>query len=47
VFGAEVRAGSADVAAVNRAFESGLGDVTAALIGWTLAEGRRDTNRGR
>lgn len=47
VFGAEVRADSTDVAAVNRAFESGLGDVTAALIGWTLAEGRRDTNRGR
>jgi cholesterol transport system auxiliary component len=47
VFGAEVRAGSADVAAVNRAFESGLGDVTAALIGWTLSEGRQDAARKR
>jgi cholesterol transport system auxiliary component len=47
VFGAEVRAESADVAAVSRAFESGLGDVTAALIGWTLSEGRQDAARKR
>lgn len=47
VFGAEVRADSGDVAAVNRALESGLGEVTAALIGWTLSEGRQDAARKR
>lgn len=47
VFAADVRSDGSDMVAVNRAFESGLGKVTAALIGWTLAEGRQDAARKR
>lgn len=42
VFEADVPAGGTAVPEVQRAFAQGLGTVTTQLIGWTLAEGRRD-----
>jgi cholesterol transport system auxiliary component len=35
------------VAQINRAFERGLGDATTQLLGWTLAEGQRDSAHKR
>ena len=35
------------VVQINRAFEQGLGDITAQLIGWTLSEGQRDSKNKR
>lgn len=42
VFEADVPAGGTAVPEVQRAFSQGLGTVATQLIGWTLAEGRRD-----
>ncbi len=47
VFEAAVPADGIDVATINRAFERGLGDATAQLIGWTLSEGSNDATRRR
>ena len=45
VFDVTTPAGGTAVAQINRAFEQGLGDTTAQLIGWTLSEGQRDSAR--
>lgn len=42
VFETDVPAGGTALPAVQRAFSQGLGTVSTQLIGWTLAEGRRD-----
>lgn len=47
VFEADVPAEGTDVPRINRAFEQGLGDVSAAMVGWVLAEGGHSTDRGR
>lgn len=41
VFEADVPADGTGVASINRAFEQGLGDVSAKMVGWVLAEGAR------
>ena len=46
VFEADVPAEGTDVPRINRAFEQGLGDVSAAMVGWVLAEGGRNADRG-
>lgn len=45
VFEADVPAEGTDVPRINRAFESGLGQLASELIGWTLSEGRQDAAR--
>lgn len=47
VFDIDTPADGTDVAQINRAFERGLGDAAAQLIGWTLSEGQRDATRRR
>jgi cholesterol transport system auxiliary component len=47
VFDIATPADGTDVAQINRAFQRGLGDATAQLIDWTLAEGQRDAARKR
>ena len=47
VFEADVPAEGTDVPRINRAFEQGLGDVSAAMVGWALAEGGRNASRDR
>ena len=47
VFDTATLADGTDVAQINRAFQRGLGDVTAQLIDWTLTEGQRDAARKR
>jgi cholesterol transport system auxiliary component len=47
VFETDMPVDGADIANVNRAFERGLGDIAAQLIGWTLMEGQRDATRKR
>lgn len=47
VFDIATPADGTDVAQINRAFRRGLGDATAQLIDWTLAEGQRDAARKR
>jgi cholesterol transport system auxiliary component len=42
LFVADVAADGAEIAQINRAFERGLGETAAQLIGWTLSEGNRD-----
>jgi cholesterol transport system auxiliary component len=45
VFDVTTPADGTDVTSINRAFEQGLSDTTAQLIGWTLSEGQRDAVR--
>lgn len=47
VFEADVPAEGTDVPRINRAFEQGLGDVSAAMVGWVLAEGGRNAGQDR
>ncbi len=42
VFDVTTPADGTAVAQINRAFQQGLGDTTAQLIGWALSEGQRD-----
>ncbi len=44
-FAANVPANGTTIAQVNRAFEQALDDTATQLIGWTLSEGQRDSNR--
>ena len=44
-FAANVPANGTTIAQVNRAFEQALDDTTTQLIGWTLSEGQRDSNK--
>lgn len=47
VFEADVPTEGTDVPRINRAFEQGLGDVSAAMVGWVLAEGGRNAGQDR
>jgi cholesterol transport system auxiliary component len=47
LFEADVPADGTGVAHINRAFEQGLGEVSAGMIGWVLAEGGRNVERGK
>jgi cholesterol transport system auxiliary component len=47
VFDVATPADGTAVVQINRAFEQGLGDATAQLIGWTLSEGQRDSTNNR